>query len=305
MTFQITNQGYGQPDAVQVTRITAPTWVTAAKKGNSVTLFAVPENGGCYSGDVVIHTNTNDVILPVCTESTAFNVPPDDEVWLNDLVTPQPGLDLERSRQLLKGHLLRLGFERLPGGVFVRRVSGHGVAALTSSAWWLTALDLRNGQLPAFGYPASFTVFVEGQRVTSEVTCQDGQLGGELMNCFELLEAKVGQRFTLTPYQGGYKATLSPAEPWRTAQGHTFWLQGSWAEVERHPEVLKTLIRRGDESPVTLNLLLYGEASLPPDLLRQHRAGRLSIRWSRELLPYRLVVCSNRAAGTSCRPPAA
>ncbi len=280
---------------MKVTGITAPAWVTAEKKGKSVTLTAAPEVGGCYFGDVVIHTNANDVILTVCTESTAFNVPPDDEVWLNDLVTPQPGLDLERSRQLLEAQLLRLGFNRLPGGVFVRRVSGHGAAALTTE-WWLTALDLRNGQLPAFGYPASFTVFAEGQTITSEVTCQAGQLGGELINCFELLEAKAGQRFTLTPYQGGYKAALSPAEPWRTAQGHTFWLQGSWAEVQRHPEVLETLIRRGDESPVTLNVLLYGEATLPPDLLRQHRAGRLSIRWSREPLPYRLVVCGDEGS---------
>ena len=296
MTFQITNQGYGPLDAVKVTDITAPPWVVAEQKGKSVTLTAAPEVGGCYFGDVVIHTNANDVVLPVCTESTAFNVPPDDEVWLDDLVTPQPGLDLERSRQLLEGHLLRLGFERLPGGVFVRRVSGHGVAALTS-AWWLTALNLRSGQLPAFGYPSSFTVFADADgkvdKYDFEVTCQLGQLGGELIDCLEVPGAQAGQRLNLTPYKGGYKADLSPAEPWRTAQGHTFWLQGSWAEVQRHPEVIDTLIRRGDESSATLNLLLFGEAPLPPDLLRQHRAGRLSIRWSREPLPYRLVVCGD------------
>lgn len=298
VTLEITNQGYGPPDAVDVLGVVAPSWVQAHWEGKRVMLQACPDQGGSYRGHVTIQTNVNDVTLAVCTESTAFQVPAQDALQLDDLLPIHPDLDGPHTRQLLEIQLERLGYERLPGGVFLLR-SGTVLAQARTAEWWLTQLDLRLGNLPAFGYPASFRLFADaGGKVDKydfTLTSQQSQLGGELLDYFETLDVQEGQRLTLTPYQGGYKATLSAAEPWRTAQGHTLWLQGSWAEVHRCPEVIEALVQRCDEGQVTLNILLSGQGELHPDLLRQHRAGRLSIRWSPDPLPFRLLVCGEEA----------
>ncbi|WP_026298730.1 hypothetical protein [Deinococcus aquatilis] len=305
-TLKITNQGYGPANAVKVVGVAAPSWVQIGWEGNTVTLQAFLQQGGSYRGQVVIQTNVNDVILEVCTESTAFQIPAQDALQLDDLLPIHPDLDGPRTRQLLETQLERLGYERLPGGVFVLR-NGTVVTQTRTTDWWLTALDLRLGTLPAFGYPESFTLFADvGGKVDKydfALTSDLGQLGGELLDYFETLDVQEGQRLTLTPYQGGYKASLAPAEPWRTAQGHTLWLQGSWAEVHRQPEVIEALVRRCDEGQVTLNVLLSGQGELHPDLLRQHRAGRLSIRWTPEALPFRLLMCGDRAADSGSYVP--
>lgn len=298
ITLKITNQGYGSADAVRVVGVTAPSWVRADWEDNRVTLQSAPDQGGSYQGQVTIQTNVNAVTLAVCTESTAFQVPAQDALQLDDLLPTHPDLDGPRTRQLLEIQLERLGYERLPGGVFLLR-SGTVLAQARTAEWWLTQLDLRLGTLPAFGYPASFRLFADAggkvDKYNFTLTSQQGQLGGELLDYFETLDVQEGQRLTLTPYQSGYKAILSSAEPWRTAQGHTLWLQGTWAEVHRHPEVIEALVRRCDEGQVTLNVLLSGQGELHVDLLRQHRSGRLSIRWSPDPLPFRLLVCGERA----------
>ena len=298
--FEVTNQGYGPADAINVQGVVTPDWVQCQLKGNRIELSSAPAGGGAYRGTVSIQTNVNEVRVEVGTESIAFQIPEQDEVWLDELLPVHADLDQDRTRQLLEAQLERLGYQRLPGGVFVRSVVGSLEAERTSE-WWLTDVDLRTGMLPAFGYPATFTLFSDADSKTDkfrfDLTGKDHLLGGELIDYYETLDVQAGQRLTLTPYQGGYKAVLSPAEPWRTLAGHTLWLQGSWAEVHAHPEVIEALVRRCDEDQITLNLLLFGEGELHRDLLRQHRAGRLTVRWSQEALPYRLVACGSAHPG--------
>ncbi|MFD1732171.1 hypothetical protein ACFSC4_15640 [Deinococcus malanensis] len=122
-------------------------------------------------------------------------------------------------------------------------------------------------------------------------------VGREFAELFDLLDVQEGQKLTLNPFQGGFKATLSPAEPWRTAVGHTYWLQGPREAVLAQKDVLEFLLRRSDDKNITVNLLLCGEGDLPVDLVRQHRAGRLTIRWAEAALPYKLLVCGEQDAG--------
>ncbi|MGY2892835.1 hypothetical protein [Deinococcus sp. UYEF24] len=305
VVFEVTNQGYGPADAVTVQGVVTPDWVQCQLKGNRIELSSAPAGGGAYRGTVSIQTNVNEVRVEVSTESTAFRVPEQDEVWLDELLPVHADLDRERTRQLLAAQLERLGYQQLPGGVFVRSVTASLQQERTSE-WWLTEVDLRTGMLPAFGYPAAFTLFSDADGKSNkyrfDLTGKDHLLSGELIDYFETLDVQPGQRLTLSPYQAGYKAALSPAEPWRTLTGHTLWLQGSRVEVEAHPEVIGALVRRCDEGQITINLLLFGEGELHADLLRQHRAGRLTVRWSQEALPYRLIASGGDHPGF-CVPP--
>ena len=298
VTFEIRNEGYGTQEDITVRHISAPDWVTASRKKNKVTLSASPAQGGVYRGQVTISTNANDVTLQVSTESAAFTLPARNELTLDELIPQRPDIDREATERLLEKMLKQLKFERLPGGLFIR----HGAvsANVRSNDWWLTKSEILTGCLTALGYPETFTVYADADgkvdKYSEEVTAEHGQLGGGLADLFEYLDVQVGQRLSLTAYKGGYKMTLSPAEPWRTATGHTFWLQGPAAKVLDHPEVLEALLQRSDEKNVTINVLLSGVEELPEDLVRQHRAGRLTIRHAAQQLPYRLIVCDEECA---------
>lgn len=293
VTFEVCNEGYGTRKDIQVTGVDAPDWVTATTEGNKVTLAASPAQAGVYSGTLTVQTNANDVLVNLCTQSADFELPGRDEVTLEELLTVHPDIDQAATIRLIEGHLTRLRFERLPGGVFIRR--GVHTQSQRVEDWWLSHSAITSGSVPASGYPPLFTVYAdEGSKTDKyavQVTAQHGQLGGELGELFELLNIQDGQKLHLENYKGGFKATFSPAEPWRTASGHTYWLQGPSATVTQHPDVLDCLLRLSDDKNITVNLLLSGEAELPSDLTRQHRAGRLTIRWTGVPIPYRLIVC--------------
>lgn len=296
--FEIRNEGYGTQADIVVTGITHPDWVAASSEGNKVTLSACPALGGVYRGEVVVSTNANAVTLPVCAESAAFVLPNRNELTLDELIPQHPDIDHSATEQLLEKILKQLKFERLPGGLFVK----YGAAATQerSNDWWLTETEILTGGLIGLGYPEKFTVYADADgktdKYSEEVSAGHGQLGGGLADLFEFLDVQVGQKLNLSPYKGGYKMTLSPAEPWRTARGHTFWLQGPTAAVLENPEVLESLLQRADDKNITVNLLLSGLNELPEDLVRQHRAGRLTIRFTSQSLPYRLIVCDEDCA---------
>lgn len=298
VSFEIRNEGYGTQEDVLVRRVTAPDWVAARRTKNRITLSACPAQGGVYRGQVTVTTNVNNVTLDVSTESAAFSLPARNELTLEELIPVHPDIDRDATERLLEKVLRQLKYERLPGGLFIK----HGAASsqVRSNDWWLTESEILTGGLTGLGYPARFMVYADADgkvdKYNEEVTAEHGQLGGGLADLFEYLDVQVGQRLSLTPYKGGYKMTLSPAEPWRTARGHTFWLQGPAATVLNHPEVLDALLQRADEKNVTINLLLSGDAALPDDLVRQHRAGRLTIRHAAQPLPYRLIVCDEDGA---------
>ncbi|CAM3926181.1 hypothetical protein [Deinococcus marmoris] len=295
VTFEICNEGYGAGHDVQVRGIDAPDWVTTSVNGRKVTVAASPTQAGVYSGTLTVHTNANDVPVQLCTQSAAFTLLDRDELTLEELLTVHPDIDRNATITLIEAHLARLRFERLPGGVFIRR--GVHVQSQRVDHWWLSTSAITGGSLPASGYPAEFTVYADEGAKTDKyavkVTAQHGQLGGDLGELFDLLDIQDGQKLQLAPYKGGFKATFSPAEPWRTAAGHTYWLQGPLAAVIQQPDVLDSLLRLSDDKNVTVNLLLSGDGGeeLPADLTRQHRAGRLTIRWTPARLPYRLIVC--------------
>lgn len=298
VSFEIRNEGYGTQADVVITGITHPDWVAASHHGNKVTLSACPALGGVYRGAVVIATNANDVTLQVSTESAAFALPPRNELTLEELIPQHPDIDQSGTEHLLEKFLKQLKFERLPGGLFIKH--GAPAAQERSNDWWLTETEILTGGLTGLGYPDKFTVYADADgktdKYSEEVTAEHGQLGGGLADLFEFLDVQVGQRLNLSPYKGGYKMALSPAEPWRTARGHTFWVQGPTSAVLENPEVLESLLQRADDKNITVNLLLSGEQELPEDLVRQHRAGRLTIRFSPQPLPYRLIVCDEDCA---------
>lgn len=297
-TFEVRNEGYGSQADVVVQDVAAPDWVCVEHKGNSVSLTACPVSGGVYRGSVLISTNTNEIVLPVMAESGAFELPLRNELSLEELMPHHPDIDREATERLLEQVLTALKFERLPGGVFIKR---EAVAAQQrSNDWWLTETEILTGGLVGTGYPARFTVYADADgkvdKYTEEVIAEHGQLGGGLADLFEYLDVQVGQRLTLDPYRGGYKVNLSPPEPWRTARGHTYWLQGPVDTVLDKYDVLATLLQRTDDRNITVNVLLSGVQDLPADLIRQHRAGRLTIRITQEALPYRLIVCDEECA---------
>ncbi|WP_152550594.1 hypothetical protein [Deinococcus sp. RL] len=298
--FEVRNEGYGTAADVQVTGVSTPDWVEARHEANHIFLAARPQQAGVYRGQVTVWTTANPLVFEVSARSADFVVPTGAEVVLNDLLGDHPDLDRPASEALLEQQLLRLQFERLPGGLFIRR-GLHSVPSRTQE-WWITETDLAAGSVPASGYPEHFLLYldVDGQVdrfPPLRVTAQHGQLGGEFAELFDLLDVQAGQKLSLLPFRGGFKTALSPTEPWRAATGHTYWLQGPRQDVLAQPEVLEFLLRRCDDRNITVNLLLCGEGELPPDLVRQHRAGRLSIRWTSAALPYRLLVCGEHSAG--------
>lgn len=298
-SFEVRNEGYGTQKDVTILGIAAPDWITAEFTGNSGTLAACPPAGGVYKGQVIIATNTNDITLPVSTESADFAFPARNELTLEELIPQHPDIDQAATEQLLDQILTGMKFERLPGGIFIRQ--GKEIAKQRSNNWWLSETEIRTGGLVAIGYPAKFTVYADSggktDKYTEEVVAEHGQLGGAgLADLFDCLDVQVGQKLSLEPYRGGYKIKLSPAEPWRMARGHTFWLQGPVNTVLEQHEVLDTLLERADNRNITVNLLLSGEPSLPEELVRQHRSGRLTIRFSQSPLPYRLIVCDEECS---------
>lgn len=305
VSFEVRNEGYGTQADIEVQQVAAPDWVAVSRQGNRITLSACPAAGGVYRGEVTIGTNANTLSLGVSTESAAFSLPPRNEVTLDELLAPHPDIDREATEQLLDRILTGLKFERLPGGLFLRR-TGEAVQE-RSNGWWLTETEIVTGCLVAVGYPSSFTVYADADgrpdKYSEVVTAGHGQLGGGLAELLECLDVQVGQRLTLDPYRGGYKMSLSPAEPWRTAKGHTFWLQGPAETVLRHAEVLDVLVQRTDDKNITVNLLLSGAGALPEALVRQHRSGRLTIRLTQEALPYKLIVCDEDAQAQAYAPP--
>lgn len=299
VTCTVGNAGYGTQADVVVMNVTFPDWVAVSRQDNTITLSACPALGGVYRGRVLIGTNVNDIEIEVSTESAAFVLPQRNELTLQELFPDHPDLDQAATEHLLDQHLKQLKYERLPGGLFVK-LGMHAVQE-RSNHWWLTETELLTGGLAAIGYPQAFTVYADADgkvdKYQEEVRAEHGQLGGGLADLLECLDAQVGQCLSLTPYQGGFKATLSPAEPWRTAIGHTFWLQGPIQRVLEHSQVIEFLLRRSDDKNITVNLLLSGEEPLPAELIRQHRAGRLTIRQTSEPQPYRLIVCDEDCAG--------
>ena len=292
-TAEIRNEGYGAPSDIQVTGVTAPDWVNVTQVGNTLTLTADPAQGGLYRGVITVTTTANDVQLPVTTQKAVFTLPDRDQLGLDECLGDHPDLDRAASEHLLEKHLTRLGYERLPGGLFLR----HDLRRVHSrtESWWLTDADLTTGRLPATGYPTTFQLYIDADgrpdRYVLTVTAEHQELGGDFPELFDLLDARAGQQLTLRPYQGGFKAVLSPAQPWRTARGHTYWLQGPLDRVLAHPDVTQFLLAQCDDKNITVNLLLSGDGDLPADLVRQHRAGRLTIRFAAHPLPFRLVAC--------------
>lgn len=298
--FEVRNEGYGTPADVRVTGVEAPDWVAARYEENQVFLAACPQQTGVYRGQVTVLTTANPLVLPVSAQRAALLLPDRDALTLDELLADHPDLDRAASEALVTQQLTRLNFERLPGGLFIRR--GLAAAQTRTEAWWLTEADVAIGSVPANGYPEHFLLYLEVDGRTDKfpplhVTAQHGQLGGEFAELFDLLEVQAGQKLSLLPFQGGFKAVLSPPEPWRAARGHTYWLQGPRESVLAQPEVLAFLLRCCDDKTITVNLLLCGEGELPADLVRQHRAGRLTIRWTAAALPYRLLVCGEHSAG--------
>ena len=298
--FEVRNEGYGTQRRIKVKALQLPDWVKGHFEGNTVTLTGQPAQAGVYRGEVTVLTNANALTFTVSAQSAEYRLPPHDELILEELLPDHPDLDRAASEALLEAHLTKLHFERLPGGLFVRR--GVHEAAVRTDTWWLTEEALSSGSVPATGYPARFALFLDVDGRTDhfaplDVTAEHGQLGGEFAELFDLLDVQVGQKLTLTPYQGGFKAVLSPAEPWRMASGHTYWLHGSREAALKQPELLEFLLRRCDDKNITVNFLLHGEGELPADLVRQHRAGRLTIRWSHEPLPLKFLVCGESDAG--------
>ncbi|WP_339097153.1 hypothetical protein ACINK0_07095 [Deinococcus sp. VB343] len=296
--FEVRNEGYGTQADVVLEGVSAPDWITVAWQGNKGTLAASPAQGGVYRGEVVISSNANDIRLPVSAESAAFVFPARNELTLDELIPTHPDIDRDATERLLEQVLTSLKFERLPGGLFIKR--GTVSVSQRSNDWWLTETEILTGGLVGTGYPATFTVYADADgkvdKYTETVIAEHGQLGGGLADLFEYLDVQVGQRLTLEPYRGGYKVKLSPAEPWRTARGHTYWLQGAVNTVLQHRDVLDVLVQRTEDRNITVNLLLSGEQSLPDDLVRQHRSGRLTIRFTPTHLPYRLIVCDEDCA---------
>lgn len=300
-TVEIRNEGYGTPTDIQVTGINTPDWVTSQQTGTTLTLTADPPQGGVYRGVVKVTTTANDVHFPVIAQKAVFTLPDRDQLGLDECLGHHPDLDRTASEILLEKQLVRLGYERLPGGLFLRH-SLHSVTSRTPS-WWLTEADITTGRLPATGYPTEFQLYIDEDgrpdRYVLNVTVHNQELGGEFPELFDLIDAQPGQQLTLSPYRGGFKAALSPAQPWRTASGHTFWLQGPRDKVLTHPDVTQFLLSHCDDKNITVNLLLFGEGELPADLIRQHRAGRLTIRWAPQATPFQLVACGRETVAFS------
>lgn len=298
--FEVRNEGYGTQEDLNVTSLDLPDWVEGSFTGNKVTLRGKPGQAGVYAGQVTVHTTANPLTFHVTARSADYHLPPGDELTLDELLPDHPDLDRAASEAFLEAHLLHLQYERLPGGLFIRR--GVHQANSRTESWWLSEEALTSGTVPASGYPSQFRLYLDVDGRTDrydplDVTVEHGQLGGEFAELFDLLDVQAGQKLTLSAYQGGFKATLSPAEPWRMASGHTYWLQGPRETVLAQTDVLEYLLRRCDDKNITVNLLLSGEGELPGDLVRQHRAGRLTIRWADEPLVLKLLVCGESSAG--------
>lgn len=281
------NVGYGVATDLHLLGVTAPDWITVNWSEEGLTASVRAENlpGGVYQATLRFRTSGGDVPVPVVYSSCAYALPSENQIDPSEWMEWHPDLDEEATRQELHGHLLGLGYQQIPGGMFVRP-EDRADASFTQQ-WLLTPDMIERGTLPALGYPKKVTL-LDDEDNEFPVTCENGALGGaSLKTLLELHDAAVPyMRVRAQQHLGRLRLEFTGIEEWRALEGHSFILTGNRQNLT-HPEILNHLIKLS-ESNCKVDIYMGGAGEFPSALVQQHRSGRLTVFEMAQSLPFRL-----------------
>lgn len=281
-TLSVTNSGYGPDDRIEVTAVTPPDGLTVTVQGRAVRVMPTVKLPGMFRGELVLHTSAGDVSVPITWHGLPLKATLDDPVDPERLLPRHGALDREATLVHFEEQLLSQGYRRLPGGCYSR--ARHAPVSAPRPApheWLLSAEMLRHHRLPASGYPPQVRIYepdgASSLRVHFDGTCLHGD---GLEDLLTLWDAAAGQRLTLTPYRGDYRAAFHTPAHWLAEPARERWIVSSIADLNHTAAFWTHLDTWLQEGPVRL-LLTEPIRGVLSDLQREH-PERLTVRSTTE-----------------------
>lgn len=246
-TVEVVNEGHAVARDLRIKQVIAADGIATAVRGRKLTLQLTDPQPGIYSGSVRIETNHGHLDLDVTWEGGTLPGLHGRIIDPQSLFPPHEFLDLERSIKIFEPRLLDSGYRRTVGGCYVRNDTKlHDVPTSVPPTvrWTLSAGQIAKGSLPAQGHARRIKMFAPDGSMFFEVEANGAELHGPgLLDLFELWEVKAGQKLTLEPYRGHWRAVFTDELEWlyRPAEQRTLVAsvvqaeqrEGFWSLLDR------------------------------------------------------------------------